>query len=92
MAGKKNSPQWLRKVDQVIANGEQGDVFGNVGVLGAKLKIIDESNPEKPMWKTIGTCLDTPNALERELRKKKYKGESVWIFTTLGKRYHGLVK
>ena len=44
-------------------------------------------------WITLGSCVDTSNAIERELKNKKYQGKFVWIFDAFGgQHYHSLVK
>jgi hypothetical protein len=44
-------------------------------------------------WITLGSCVDTPNAIEKELKDKKYQGHTVWIFDAFGgRRYHGLAQ
>ena len=44
-------------------------------------------------WVLLGSCIDTPNSIEKELKDKKYQGKMVWIFDAFGnKKYHGLVK
>jgi len=42
--------------------------------------------------KTLGECIDTPNALAKELKNPKYRGHHVWIRDAFGdRRYHGVV-
>lgn len=63
--------------------------LGNT-VTGARLQVINE---ETNKWQTVGTCIDTPNAIKKELTKPEYKGLSIWIVDAFGsRRYHGLVK
>lgn len=62
--------------------------LGNT-VTTAKLQVINE---ETNKWDTIGECVDTPNAIKKELSKKKYSGKSIWIKSFTGRQYYGLVK
>ncbi len=79
---KKNTPQKPAAFDNTW--------LGNT-VTGARLQEIDSTvNP--PKWKTLGECIDTPNAIARELQDPKYKGHDVWIRDAFGdRRYHGHV-
>ncbi len=44
-------------------------------------------------WHTIGECIDTPNAISRELSKPEYSGHDVWIRDAFGgRKFHGRVK
>ena len=62
--------------------------LGNT-VTGAKIQEIGLDD----RWHTLGECVDTPNAIERELSKQEYKGHDVWIRNTFGERtYRGTVK
>ncbi len=64
--------------------------LGNT-VTHARLQEIDNS-VDPPRWKTLGECLDAPNAIARELQNPKYKGHDVWIRDAFGdRRYHGHV-
>jgi hypothetical protein len=62
--------------------------LGNT-VTEAQLQVINEQTNK---WDTVGTCTDTPNAIAKELSKKKYKGLSIWVKSWDGRKYHGLVK
>lgn len=62
--------------------------LGNT-VTTVKLQVINEVTNK---WDTIGECVDTPNAIAKELSKKKYKGQSIWIKSFTGRQYHGLIK
>lgn len=46
-----------------------------VTVTTCQLQIIDE---ETNKWKTVGVCIDAPNALKKELEDPKYQGLSLW--------------
>ena len=64
--------------------------LGNI-VTSARLQEIDDSI-DPPRWKTLGECIDTPNAIARELQNPKYRGHDVWIRDAFGdRRYHGRV-
>ena len=63
------------------------DWLGNT-TIEAQLQIINEQTNK---WETLGTCSDTPNALKRELEASKYQGQSIWIRTPFGRRYHGQI-
>jgi hypothetical protein len=66
--------------------------LGNVGITSAKIQEIDNT-VEPPKWKTLGECLDTPNAIKQELQNPKYLGHDVWIRDAFGDRqYHGTIK
>lgn len=55
--------------------------------------LLQVQNLETQRWETIGRCVDAPNAIAKELRKAKYKGQSVWVRDCLGERtYRGLVR
>lgn len=63
--------------------------LGNT-VVAARLQVINE---ETNKFETVGTCIDTPNAIKKELLDPKYVGLSIWIWTPIdGRHYHGLVK
>ena len=66
--------------------------LGNIGMTSARIQEIDDTaNP--PQWKTLGECLDAPNAIKQELQDPKYQGHDVWIRDAFGDRkYHGTVK
>lgn len=64
--------------------------LGNT-VTRARIQEIDYS-VDPPKWKTLGECIDTPNALAKELKGPKYQGHDVWIRDAFGdRRYHGHV-
>ena len=64
--------------------------LGNT-VTHARLQEID-GTVDPPQWKTLGECIDAPNAIARELQNPKYKGHDVWIRDAFGdRRYHGHV-
>lgn len=66
--------------------------LGNT-VTTARLRVIDETDIDHLVWKTVGECIDTPNAIEAELKKEQYKGLSIWKFDQFGgKWYLRLVK
>lgn len=66
--------------------------LGNIGITSATIQKIDDT-VTPPKWKTIGTCIDAPNAIKEELSKEQYKGCDVWIRDAFGDRkYHGTVK
>ncbi len=60
--------------------------LGNT-VTGVELQIIDETDH----WKTIGTCIDTPNAIAKELEDPKYTGLSIWFKRWSGRDYYKLI-
>jgi hypothetical protein len=61
--------------------------LGNTVTL-CRIKEIGETH-----WVMLGSCIDTPNSIEIELKNEKYQGKSVWIFDAFGgRRYHGLVQ
>lgn len=65
--------------------------LGNT-VTHARIQEIDDSI-DPPRWKTLGECIDTPNAIAQELRDPKYRGHDVWIRNAFGdRRYHGHVR
>jgi hypothetical protein len=49
-------------------------------VTRARIQEIDYSVDRK----TLGECLDTPNALAKELQDPKYRGHDVWIRDAFG--------
>jgi len=64
--------------------------LGNT-VTRARIQEIDDS-VDPPKWKTLGECIDAPNAIARELQDPKYRGHDVWIRDAFGgRRYHGHV-
>lgn len=64
--------------------------LGNT-VTRARIQEIDDS-VDPPQWKTLGECIDTPNALAKELKNPKYRGHHVWTRDAFGdRRYHGVV-
>jgi hypothetical protein len=62
------------------------DWLGNTAIR-ASLQIIGDDDK----WHQLGTCLDTPNALAGELEKPVYKGQSIWVKTSLERRYYGQI-
>lgn len=65
--------------------------LGNT-VTQARLRIIDETQ-DPPRWKDVGSCMDTPNSIQAELKQAHYKGLHIWIFDAFGnKRYYGQIK
>jgi hypothetical protein len=66
-------------------------VLGNT-TTEVRIREIQDLDDGTSVFYTIGTCLDTPNAIKTELSKPEYQGRSVWLFDTFGgRRYHGLV-
>lgn len=64
--------------------------LGNT-VTRARIQEID-ATVDPPQWRTLGECIDTPNALAQELEDPKYRGHHVWIRDAFGGRhYHGRV-
>ncbi len=80
MANKKSSKA---AIPAAFDNSWRGNT-----VTGARIQEIDYSVDRK----TLGECLDTPNALAKELQNPKYRGHDVWIRDAFGdRRYHGHV-
>lgn len=66
--------------------------LGNIGITSATIQEIDDT-VTPPRWKSLGTCVDAPNAITQELSKEQYQGHTVWIRDVFGDRkYHGTVR
>jgi hypothetical protein len=58
--------------------------LGVVWPHGAKIKIIDDATNK---WKTIGSAMDTPAAIDEEARKLLKQGyKSLWVFHSWGEK------
>lgn len=85
---QKRSPTFKKRPAQPAAFDNTW--LGNT-VTHARIQEIDDS-VDPPQWKTLGECIDTPNALAKELTDPKYQGHHVWIRDAFGgRRYHGHV-
>jgi len=52
---------------------------------GCQIQTIDESNPDRPKWKTVAQCDWTPNAVEAQMRKLP-RNKEYWIQDPTGDR------
>ena len=52
----------------------------------ARLQVIGDDDK----WQTVGSCIDAPNAITKELQQAKYQGRDIWVRDAFGgRRYHG---
>ena len=61
--------------------------LGTIWTAGARLRVIDDST-EPAMWRTIATCIDTPNAIAQALKEaRKTERRTIWIKSDTGGNY-----
>lgn len=64
--------------------------LGVVWAATARIQVIDET-PAVPVWKTLATCVDTPNAIAAAVAALRRKGvKNIWsVGTVSDRKLHG---
>ena len=60
--------------------------LGTVWTARASIQYIDDQIGK---WVTVSACIDTPNAIQKELAKakKKHPGKTLWVKSDTSGRY-----